>query len=436
MAHHFDYGALVAKAPRSMPSGVKNASIAMMVIGLLAAGFGFFTDSTRASGAFIVNYMYWAGIAQGGLMLAVALVIVNGRWGRPLKRMCEAFALMMIPMYLLLMVFLVAGGLEVYEWSHWTEAGAPHHKWIYFQKPFFFARVGGLVGLLVVLDILFIRASVRSDMGVAKEKFGWEPTGVAAFFGNIGGWKGEKEEIERSIKTQRTLAPILGVAYAVVWTVMAVDVSMSLMPHWFANMFPAWYFMSCIWSGFVWLAIISLLFRKQLNIEAAFTPSLYHDLGKLTFGFTMFWGYTLFAQYLPIWYGNMTEEIGAILIRTELEPWATLSKVVFMLCFVVPFSMLTSRGLKKMPSAYLIVAGILAVGIWLERFMVNMPSIWMHDTLPLGLPEIGMTVGFLGLFLFVVIGFITAVPPLTFTDPYMQPNPEEVHVVPSGAEHH
>ena len=450
MGHHVDYGAYIANAPRSMPSNVKMASLGLMVLGIAAAAFGFVTAPTRTGGAFIVNFMYWAGIAQGGMMLAVALVIVKGRWGRPLKRMCEAFGLMMIPMYLFLMAFLVMGGLGIYEWSHWSPEEFGHlHKWVYFfgsapaegadHAPFpmfFVARVGILLAVLIVLDLMFIRASVRSDMGTAKEKYGWEPSGPAALLANIGGWKGEAAEAEASTVYQARLAPVLGITYAVVYTVMAVDVSMSLMPHWFANMFPAWYFMSCIWSGFVFLAIYSMLFRKTLGIEKAFTPKLYHDLGKLTLGFTMFWAYTLFAQYLPIWYGNMTEETVAILIRTELEPWATLTRVVVMLCFLAPFAMLTSRGLKKVPAAYLMVTGVLAVGIWLERFMVNMPSVWMEDTLPLGIVEVGMTLGFLGLFTYIVVGFLTSVPPLTFTDPFMQADPDHVHVVPSRLEGH
>jgi len=444
MGHAVDYGAFVEKAPRSMPSNIKMGSLALMVIGILAAGYGFMTAPTRTGGAFIVNFMYWAGIAQGGMMLAVALVIVKGRWGRPLKRMCEAFGLMMIPMYLLLMVFYLAGGIGIYEWAHWDHHEFGHlHKWVYFfgsedshSPMFFIARQAVLLGTLIVLNILFIRASVRSDMGVAKEKYGWEPQGIAAFFGNIGGWKGAEAEIAQSTKTQARLAPVIGIAYSIIFTVMAVDVSMSLMPHWFANMFPAWYFMSCIWSGFVFLAIYSMLFRSTLKIEGALKPSLYHDLGKLTLGFTMFWAYTLFAQYLPIWYGNMTEETVQFLIRTELAPWSTLSRVVVMLCFLAPFAMLTSRGLKKVPAAYLMVTGVLAVGIWLERFLVNMPSVWKEETLPLGIVEIGMTLGFLGLFTFVVMKFLTSVPPLAFTDPFMQADPDHVHVVPSRLKGH
>ena len=34
----------------------------------------------------------------------------------------------------------------------------------------------------------------------------------------------------------------------------------------------------------------------------------FHDIGKLCFAFTAFWGYLTFGQYLVIWYGNMGEE--------------------------------------------------------------------------------------------------------------------------------
>ena len=82
--------------------------------------------------------------------------------------------------------------------------------------------------------------------------------------------------------------------------------------------------------------------------------------------------------------------------------------------------------------------GVLAVGIWLERFLVNMPSVWKEETLPLGAVEVGMTVGFLGMFTLIVLKFLTSVPPLAFTDPYMQADPDHVHVVPSRlkGQHH
>jgi hypothetical protein len=436
-AHHVDYGAKIANAPRAIPGPIKSAGIALLVIGLGSAAFGVATDPTRTAGAFITNFMYFMGLSQGALMLAVASVITKGRWARPIKRMAEAFSLMTIPMYILLMGFMsfvVLTKAHVYPWAYDLES-MPAHKHTYFQPMFVLGRLGLLNGLLVVLNLLFVRASVRSDMGVAKERFGWEPTGLAAMIAGIGGWKGEKAEVEASQKFQVNLAPPLAMVYAVAFSVMAVDVSMSLAPHWYTNMFSAWYFMSSFWSGIIWLGMFSLLFKKQLGLDAVIKPAMYHDLGKMTFGLTMFWGYTTFAQYLPIWYGNMTEEIGYILLRTELEPWATITKAVFMMCFVMPFAMLTSRGLKKTPTAYLLVTFLLASGIWLERFLVNMPGVWMKETLPLGVPELGMAAGFIGLLLLTMWSFMTSAPPLVFTDPFLQADPDHVHVLPKSQQH-
>jgi hypothetical protein len=99
------------------------------------------------------------------------------------------------------------------------------------------------------------------------------------------------------------------------------------------------------------------------------------------------------------------------------------------MCFIIPFTTLLSRGIKKKPIQLAIVFMIPAVGVWLERFLVALPSIWNEATIPFGAIEFGITLGFIGGFLLVVTKFITSVPIVPVTDPHMQPHPEDVHVV-------
>ena len=111
MGHqHIDFGVYLKDRPTAVPSKMKKIFIVMMVLGLGLVGMGFMADREHSLAAFVVNFMYWAGICQGGFMLAVALTITTGRWARPLKRMAEGFGLFMIPLYLCLMVFLLTGG--------------------------------------------------------------------------------------------------------------------------------------------------------------------------------------------------------------------------------------------------------------------------------------------------------------------------------------
>ncbi len=429
MGHGLDFTKAIEAIPgRAVPGQVKAAALGMIAIGIAAAGYGFATDPNRASGAFISNFMYFNGIAVGGFMLTPIAMVTHSRWPRRLKRFSEALALFMPVTWLLLIIFLLAGGIEVYPWMH---EELPPHKAAYLTKTFFIGRQIIGQGLLVVIALLMLRASLRGDIAMAKAHLGDKaPKGWPwSMFPNTGS---PEEEAKRSQKTQLTLAPMMIIGYALIYTMVAVDISMSLSPHWYANMFPAWVFMSSVWSGLVYIALFSLIGREWLSVREMITPNTYHDLGKLTFAFCMFWGYTTFAQYLPIWYGNMTEEIGFVLIRTAMAPWDSVAQAVFLLCFLAPWTILLSRGLKKIPSAYISVACVIAVGLWLERFLVNMPSIWTEDTLPLGFIELGMAAGLLGTMVLIVTSFLARVPAVVISDPFMQADPDHVHVLPAS----
>lgn len=440
MGHgNLDFTSVIEAVPgRTVPSQLKMAALAMIAIGVGAAGFGFATNPERFYSSFVFNFLYFMGISQGGFMLVVAMTLTRARWGKPLKRFCEALLLFAPILYLMFIVVFLIGGFSIYEWAEWHGPNGPEHipahKEIYLTKPFFMARMLGGMGILQVLSLLFVRSSLRADLGVAAEQLGDRAPGWWKSL--IGNWKGAKEEAEAQINFQMNIAPWIVLAYALTFSLIAIDVSMSLAPYWFANMYPAWYFMSCFWSGLVYVGIISILSKNWLGIGNFLKSNIYHDLGKLTFGFCMFWGYTTFAQFLAIWYGNMEEEIGFILIRSSVEPWATLSRVVVMLCFLVPWVMLLSRSLKKIPPAYLSVTGIIAVGLWLERYAQVYPSVHTGaESLPLGIIEIGMGLGLLGGLLLVVFSYLAKVPAVPVNDPFMHPHPDEVHVLPSSQAH-
>jgi hypothetical protein len=108
---------------------------------------------------------------------------------------------------------------------------------------------------------------------------------------------------------------VLALSYALVYSLLAVDMIMSLAPHWVSTMFPAYY----AWGGFlsaVSLAtLICLLLRNSEGLRGEVTPNRMHDLGKMIFAFSIFWMYLFWSQYLVIWYGNVPEETGFVVAR-------------------------------------------------------------------------------------------------------------------------
>ncbi|MDP2312673.1 MAG: hypothetical protein Q8P41_07195 [Pseudomonadota bacterium] len=425
-----DVARSIQSTPRQVPSPVRTYTTIGLVLGLLSIGAGLAIQTDRTLGVVLTCIVYFIGVSQGGVMFSVAQTAALGRWGRPFKRIAESFVVMLPILYLLWIVFLLAGGLHIYEWTHEPMHG---HKAIWLQPGFFVARQVVCLGVLFLLSLTFVRNSLRPDMGVAAEALG---SRAPAWWGRITlGWKGRDAEIEDAYQRNIKLAPVMIVTYALVFTLFAVDAVMSLAPHWYANMFPAWIFVSSFWVSVSWICLFAVIGGKWMQIDHLIGRTHFHDLGKLMFALCIFWAYTFFAQLLPIWYGNMPEETSYLLLRLYTDTWSPLSKVVVSMCFLIPFTVLLSRGIKKLPRSLAGVAVVISLGVFLERFTLVMPQVWKEDSLPIGPLEVGILIGFVSLFVRVVTTFLAQVPPIPVSDPFMNPNPSDVHIH-AGGDHH
>lgn len=426
-----DVARTIQSTPREVPGSVKTLTTIGLVAGVAALGGGLMMYADRTLGMVLTCIVYFICVAQGGVIFAVTQHASLGRWGRPFKRIGESFAVMLPILYLLYIVFLLAGGLHIYEWTHHPMHG---HKAIWLQPGFFVARQIVLLGILFVLSLTFLRNSIRPDLGVAAEELG---SRAPAWWSRVTvGWKGREAEIEESYQRNIKLSPVLIVTYMLVFSLFAVDAVMSLEPHWYANMFPAWIAVSSLWVSLAWISFFAVYGGSWLQMDHLTKRSNFHDLGKMMFALCVFWAYTTYAQFLPIWYGNMPEETGYLMLRIYTDTWGPLAKVVLGLCFVIPFTVLLSRGVKKLPRSLAAIGMVIALGVFLERFLLVMPTVWKEDSLPIGLVELGVLIGFVSLFVRVVTSFLAQVPAVPVTDPFMNPNPSDVHLHPAGGHAH
>src|SRR3989449_5252958 len=151
---------------------------------------------------------------------------------------------------------------------------------------------------------------------------------------------------------------------------------------------------SCL-AALMALAVGAVLLRRAMRLGDLISPRQLHDLGKVCFGFTVFWGYLMWAQFLVIWYGNLPEETYFIFYRL-IGPWKPVGVAVFFLVLVVPFVGLLGGKPKKSPPILLAFAVTSLVGIWLERYLEIVPSINARAGPALCVPEDGATLPFCG----------------------------------------
>ena len=393
-----------------VPAGVRRGYLALGIIGALAFLYGLLLgNGGRAWQALLVNFLFFAGLAQAGVVLSAILQATSARWGRPLKRTAEATAAF-LPVAFLLLIVLLFG---VSAWAPWVHEPV-NTKAAWLNVPFFVTRQLVAFVLLAGISLMYVYRSLRPDIGMLHESGERAAEGVSQRI--IKGWQGIDVERARSQRSQDRLAPAVLLTYGWVFTLVAFDFVMALDPHWFSTLMGGYYFIGNLFVGLAFLAVVVAGWPAHLGIERHVGRDQRHDLGKLLFGFCILWAYMFFAQYLVIWYGDLPEETAFIAHRMD-GAWAPLAWTVFAMAFVIPFVVLLSRAVKRHPSGLMTVAAIALIGMWLERFILVAPSLWQGDGVPLGIQEILITMGMLGLFAFCYTGFLQIFPTVPVSDP-------------------
>ena len=154
-------------------------------------------------------------------------------------------------------------------------------------------------------------------------------------------------------------AALVAIAFAFGLSIIAFDTVMSLAHRWVSNLYGAFYFMGSFLCALMWLAVLSIRMRRRMDLGDLYSRRQQHDLGKLCFGFTVFWAYLMFAQFLVIWYGNLPEETYFIFYRLW-GPWRPVGVAVFLLVFLIPFIGLLGARPKR-SSAWLLGIALLSV---------------------------------------------------------------------------
>ncbi len=121
----------------------------------------------------------------------------------------------------------------------------------------------------------------------------------------------------------------------------AFDWLMTLDYHWFSTMFGVYYFAGSILSALCLVTVTLIALKSFGKMKGAFTVEHMHDLGKLVFGFTVFWAYITFSQYFLIWYAAIPEE--TLWFTSRKDAWTWLEWAIPIGHFIVPFLLLLPR---------------------------------------------------------------------------------------------
>ena len=206
------------------------------------------------------------------------------------------------------------------------------------------------------------------------------------------------------------------VFYIYTESMMSWDWVMSVDPHWFSTLFGWYVFASMVVSGITTIALMTIYLKSKGYMKFV-NDSHLHDLAKYMFGFSVFWAYLWFSQFMLIWYANIPEEVTYFV--TRIEDYTIPFFTMFALNFIFPFLVLMNSDYKRIPWFIVMAGMIILVGHYMDVYNMIMPAT-VGDRWGFGLPEISALALFSGLFIILVFYSLSKAPLLAKGNPFIK----------------
>ena len=325
------------------------------------------SDWPRVWSIYLVNLVFWSGLAVTGPAIAGMMQLTEARWSPSVRRLAVT-TIGFLPVAFVLMAVLFAGRTELYPWVREPVAA----KAVWLNVPFFFGRNLVLALALFATCYAFAGTLLRDSVPPDDE-------GTRA--------------------RRNRLAVIVLFLWLITVSLWGFDFVMALDPIWYSGLFGGYFAVSTLYTAFCLLAILTI--RANARGVASIPPAAVQDVAKLQFAMSIMWMYFFWSQYLVIWYGNVPVETRFFIQRFFVQPWQTVAWVVLVVGWLIPFVYLLKRLTGRPPQRHaplFIVAVFGLVAIFLERVLVVFPSVSARTPLPFGLRDLAITIGFLSLF--------------------------------------
>ena len=322
--------------------------------------------------------VFFLGVSTIGTVFIAINYVAYAGWSVMIKRIAEALSAWIIPGAIIMLVVFLLGRHDIFHWTHEgiMDKGHPNYDAIIAGKSGFLNLPFYLIRTIIYLGIWAFFSWKLRQLSLAEDQLG----GTVWFHKSI------------------NASALFLVLYAVTSSMSAWDWVMSVDTHWFSTLF-GWYVFASWWVSGIAAIALTAIFLKQAGYLKALTSNHLHDLGKLMFGFSIFWTYVWFSQFMLIWYANLPEE--AVYYNQRLGGFDGRYTGIFyfnlVINFVFPFLGLMTRDAKRQMIIMKIVCIAILVGHWSDFYLMLMPGTLKGEN---GfLIEIGVAAIFLGAFL-------------------------------------
>ena len=386
---------------------------------LFAKGVGIWGNNTPVGWGYdITNLVWWIGIGHAGTLISAILLLFRQEWRTSINRFAEAMTLFAVSCAGLFPILHLGRPWFAFWLFPYPNT---YGLWPQFRSPLVWDAFA--IGTYATVSLMFWFVGLIPDLAAMRDRA--ENLWVRRIYGILAlGWRGAAKHWQRYETAYLLLAALATPLVISVHSVVSFDFAVSVLPGWHSTVFPPYFVAGAIFSGFAMVLTLLIPLRKIYKLEAFITPSHLDNMAKIMLATGLFVAYGYLTEGFTAWYsGNPAERFW--LFNRSFGPYWWAFWLLMFCNILVPQALWSSwvRGAGRWGALPLfLVALIVNVGMWLERYVIIVVSLH-RDFMPSSWGMYAGTnwdratfIGTIGLFLMLIILFVRVLPMISISD--------------------
>jgi molybdopterin-containing oxidoreductase family membrane subunit len=356
----------------------------------------------------ITNFVWWIGIGHAGTLISAILLLLRQGWRNSINRFAEAMTLFAVACAALFpLVHLGRPWVFYWLFPYPSTMGV----WPQFRSPLVWDVFA--VSTYATISLLFWFVGLIPDLATlrdrAKKRFAKIVYGILAM-----GWRGSARHWHNYESAYLMLAGLATPLVVSVHSVVSFDFAVGVVPGWHSTIFPPYFVAGAIFSGFAMVLTLAIPLRALFGLEDFITDRHLQNMAKVMLATGLIVAYGYLIEIFMAWYGDNRYDMYMAVNRT-LGPYA-FQFWSLIACNVLVPQILWIKRVRRSPVFLFVVAIVVNVGMWLERYVIIVTSLH-RDFLPSSWGMYSGTVwdystfvGTIGLFLALMFLFIRFLP--------------------------
>ncbi len=415
-------------SPMEMPPGVW--WYIAFIISSAAALFGFYAiyqtvykgigtwgvNNSVAWGWEIVNFVWWIGIGHAGTAFSIFLLILRQKWRTSINRAAEAmtvFAVMCAAIFPALHMGRI--WLAFYIFPYPNTRGP---LWVNFNSPLFWDFAAITAYLLISASFWYL--GMLPDLGTIRDKTTSKIKKAIYGFFSLS-WTGSSRQWIRFESLSFILGGIAAVLVVSVHSIVSTDFAVGIEPGWHTTIFPPFFVVGAIFSGFAMVMTLMVLIRKIYRLTDYITDNHMDAIARILIFISLIMGTAYLTEIFISWYSGNEYEMFT-LFRNRITGDYTTQFWGMVICNALIPQLFWFRKIRRNWIGLLVISLIINIGMWLERYNIVvtslskdfLPSSWASYT-PTVI-DIGVFIGTIGLFASGVLLFMRYIPMMAISE--------------------